>query len=250
MKGLIYTVFLVLLVASCKKKSVSFPSLILAGKDDGMAVTYTGKPLYPSSVYPNKSYKIDIDDDGKDDILLYCRMTFFSQIGLSYDIYIHPIHTGIDFYTKIVPDTVFCRTGYQITTDQSGAPLGVVSTTEVCYKDANNCTIKSTSYKRKPVSLSYGDILDVNDTNFRLGRIYISELDSSVVNQQGIVNGINTVEYLKFIHNCSDLPVHKQQYIGVRITDTQGARYLGWLSLKFAPNGMDLKGWAIQRPED
>lgn len=234
---------MVLLLASCKEKIL--PDSIAIGATDGMEVYYHQTFLGSDLEDNDRSFWLDVDDDGVNDLQIRHRSFSSTYFGVTNDLRFIPLHSKMKLLAAESIDSVFFNSGTQTAISSSGDSMYIIANTYSCSK-TNGSSFYATKTENRLTPKLKGDRLSVDDS-FNSGTCVIIERDSSSYSPTGEYYGNAPVYILeKFKNSCAEFPKWNYRYIGFRLNDHKGDTFLGWIRVKLRYSAIEIDRHAIQ----
>lgn len=224
--SLILVSYILLLFFGCKKEYIeeTQKTSIVVGNNNDAKVTPIGDTLIGTLITP-KYYKIDINNDGIDDIEFEAIILQGPSTVQKPQSKIKSLHLDIQILGYINSDTIF---RYQDTLISGNSPVNVYYRTfHSCYRNSSFDSVYNVNNVFKIIHLSNGDVIETND-QFLSNNSILEATESS--SGQVISQNNDTTFFSAFINknDCYSFPLNQEKYIGIKFNNSNK---LGWIKL-------------------
>lgn len=219
-------VTILLLTLGCKKDYIEEiqKTSIVVGNNNDAKVTPIGDTLIGTLITP-KYYKIDINNDGTDDVEFECIILEGPNTVERPQSKIKSLHSDIQILGYINSDTIF---RYQDTVSYGSSPVQTsYRTFYSCYRNSPLDSIFEVNAAFKVIHLSQGDLIEINDPFSSNNSI----LEATEVGAGVYIGQNNDTTFFSATinkNNCYSFPLSQEKYIGIKFINTNK---LGWIKL-------------------
>lgn len=222
----LFSITILLFTLGCKKEYIEEiqKTTIVVGNNNDAKVTPIGDTLIGTLITP-KYYKIDINNDGIDDIEFEAIILQGPSTVQKPQSKIKSLHSDIQILGYINSDTIFI---HQDTLISGNSPVNVYYRTfHSCYRNSSLDSVYNVNNVFKIIHLSNGDVIETRDQFFSSSSILEATESSS---GQVIGQNIDTTFFSAFINknDCFSFPLNQEKYIGIKFKNTNK---LGWIKL-------------------
>ena len=224
--SLILVSYILLLFFGCKKEYIeeTQKTSIVVGNNNDAKVTPIGDTLIGTLITP-KYYKIDINNDGTDDIEFECIILQGPNTVQKPQSKVNSLHSNLQILGYINVDTVF---KYKDTISYGVSPVSThYRTFYSCYRYSSHDSVYDVNSAFKIIPLSYGNVIEIND-QFISDTTILEDTETSWGMSIGQSN--DTTFYIASFNknNCYSFPLNQEKYIGIKFNNSNK---LGWIKL-------------------
>lgn len=223
-----------LISSSCKKKqSHILASHIEIGNESEMDVIYHHNTVVGSSLQlDDKSYFMDVDQDGISDLRIRSRSNYTLIFGITKELSFNSLHTGFKLLTYEWSDSVYANFGSQQTTNQDGEPISIHAQKYSCSKDNDQAIFIESSPVNRLQHLKKGYVLNA-DERFTASNCFLMRMDTAYIVATNNYDGTSQIyEQYQNRKSCLYFPVNEYLYIAFKSTSEDKQERLGWIRLK------------------
>lgn len=232
---------ILLLLASCKKESVT-RTMLNAG--DSEQVTSNGfMNLMEGSIFTPRVRQIDLNKDGKLDVEIRSEWFAYNS-NLSPSVSIETLHNDIAIRSKNreVNYFRFHSNNFQISAQGQYEYFNTVRIS--CNQESSLYFPFETVTKMTIDPLLKGESFSIVD-DYNTGKFYLAEPDSGAY-EATFVQDTTFFSFLEIRNDCGIFPQNQIRYVCFKLNTLQGPR-LGWIELNYlGENRLRLRDWVIQ----
>lgn len=209
----------------CKKEYIEEKqkTAIVIGNYNDAKATPIGDTLI--GTLPSKHYKIDINNDGTDDIEFEAVMLYGPSTVQRPQSKVKSLHSNLQILGYVNVDTVFT---YKDTISYGVSPVSTnYRTFYSCYRNSSFDSVYNVNNAFKIINLSNGDVIEIND-QFLSENTILEDTETSWGTSIGQNN--DTTFYIASFNkkDCYSFPLNQEKYIGIKFKNTNK---LGWIKL-------------------
>lgn len=233
----------ILLLQACKEPVL--PDTITIGVTDDMEVFYHSSILVSDLQNNDKSFYLDVNDDGVNDLRIRHRSAPSTYFGITKELSFIPLHSKMKLLSEESMDSVYLTSGTQTLINTAGDSIHIIANTYSCVK-TNASSFYETKAENWLIPKQKGDKLSANES-FHSSNCVVIEMDSSSYYPTGGYFGNAEVFiFEKYKNACSEFPNSNNQYVGFRLDNQKDASFLGWIRLSIGQSGIVINRHAIQ----
>lgn len=191
------------LTFSCRKKANPDPYLVM-GAEDGVEVEYRDLLVF-SNIQKAVNYRIDLDQDGIDDVELRSEFVVGTGAGVSPVASIRSLYDNCALLSYTTADTIFRHTNYQVSNAPGGGYAAIFSKTFSCRRESPGYVVDSTYTVNNIRSLNTGDQVSLLD-DFRSGTFEFNSHNTSTLTPTQIMGDTTYYNLVNIVNDCTNFP--------------------------------------------